>query len=252
MREDNAILKKASAFFARQLLKDLHLVGGYDQLYPKVRDFMRDHLFAHPVDLSDPVVLRNLSEPDVCKTIFDRFRSAINALTIREAGTSRIEGHIRLRDTRPFRTEPRRYLQSKRSVFNKIVGEKNADSLELDFAAFLDSVPDVQAFAKNYMAVGFKIDYVTAAGELSNYIPDFIVRTADGKVWLVETKGREEIDIPQKMARLKSWCADATAAAATEGGPAYGFVYVDLAGFEKYKPASFAALAASFREYQDA
>jgi type III restriction enzyme len=34
-----------SAFFARQLLKDLCLVGGYDQLYPKVRDFMRDHLF---------------------------------------------------------------------------------------------------------------------------------------------------------------------------------------------------------------
>ena len=29
------------AFFARQLLKDLRLVGGYDVLYPKVRDFMR-------------------------------------------------------------------------------------------------------------------------------------------------------------------------------------------------------------------
>ena len=26
------------AFFARQLLKDLRLVGGYDQLYPKVQD----------------------------------------------------------------------------------------------------------------------------------------------------------------------------------------------------------------------
>ena len=33
------------AFFARQLLKDLRLVGGYDQLYPKVKTFMRDHLF---------------------------------------------------------------------------------------------------------------------------------------------------------------------------------------------------------------
>ena len=33
------------AFFARQLLKDLRLVGGYDLLYPKVRDFIRDHLF---------------------------------------------------------------------------------------------------------------------------------------------------------------------------------------------------------------
>ena len=49
------------AFFARQLLKDLRLVGGYDLLYPT---FLREHLFqASPVDLEDPVVLRNLSEP---------------------------------------------------------------------------------------------------------------------------------------------------------------------------------------------
>ncbi len=33
------------AYFARQLLKDLTLVSGYDQLYPKVKTFMRDHLF---------------------------------------------------------------------------------------------------------------------------------------------------------------------------------------------------------------
>ena len=39
------------AFFARQLLKDLKLVGGYDQLYPKVRDFMRYHLFDRVVEL---------------------------------------------------------------------------------------------------------------------------------------------------------------------------------------------------------
>jgi type III restriction enzyme len=56
------------AFFARQLLKDLRLVGGYDLLYPKVRDFMRDHLFDRPVDLEDPVTLRNLSEPEVGKS----------------------------------------------------------------------------------------------------------------------------------------------------------------------------------------
>ena len=31
-------------FFARQLLKDLRLVGGYDVLYGKVKTFMREHL----------------------------------------------------------------------------------------------------------------------------------------------------------------------------------------------------------------
>jgi len=240
------------AYFARQLLKEMHLVGGYDQLYPKVREFLRDHLFNRPVDLEDPVILRNLSEPEACKIVFDSFRTAINALTIRESGTSRIEGHIRLRDTKPFRTDPRRFLPVKRSVFNRIVGEANYDGLELGFAAFLENTaPDVQSFAKNYMAVGFKLDYVKADGELSNYIPDFIVRTTDSRVWIVETKGREELDLPQKMARLRQWCIDATEASRPLGGPQYGFVYVDQESFERHRPKSFAALVSAFREFQE-
>jgi len=238
------------AFFARQLLKDLRLVGGYDQLYPKVKTFIRDQLFFNPVDLEDPVILRNLSEPEVGKVLFDCFRGAINGLTIRDSGSSRIEGHIRLRDTRPFRTEPRGFLQSKKSVFNRIVGESNADGLELAFASFLESVADVQAFGKNYMAVGFKLDYVKANGELSTYTPDFMVRTTDKSVWIVETKGREEIDLPQKMARLRQWCEDATEASMDQGGIHYGFVYVDQESFTQHKPASFAGLVSTFREYQ--
>ncbi len=238
------------AFFARQLLKDLRLVGGYDQLYPKVKTFIRDHLFTSVVDLDDPVILRNLSEPEVSKVLFDSFRAAINALTIYEGGCSRIDGHIRLRDTRPFRTEPRGFVQAKKSVFNRIVGEANADSLELDFAAFLEAASDVQAFGKNYMAVGFKIEYVRANGELSTYTPDFIVRITDGGVWIVETKGREELDLPQKMARLRQWCEDATEATKDDGGPEYHFVYVDQESFEKHKPSSFAGLVSAFREYQ--
>ncbi len=239
------------AFFARQLLKDLRLVGGYDQLYPKVRTFLNDHLFDRPVNLEDPVVLRNLSEPEAGKILFDHFRKAINALTIKDHGTSRIEGHIRLRDTRPFRTEPRGFLVPKRSVFNRIVGESSADGLELAFAAFLDKAPDVAAFGKNYLAVGFKLDYVKADGDLSTYIPDFVVRTTDGGIWIVETKGREELDLPQKMGRLRQWCADATAASNAIAGPAYDFVYVDQSGFEQHKPSSFAGLAATFRDYRE-
>ena len=239
------------AFFTRQLLKDLHLVGGYDQLYPKVKTFIREDLFTSTVDLEDPVILRNLSEPAVAKTLFDHFRAAINVLTIYESGSSRIDGYIRLRDTRPFRTEPRGFLPAKKSVFNRIVGEAGADRLELAFAAFLESAPDVQAFGKNYLAVGFKIEYVRANGELSTYTPDFLVRTTAGDVWVVETKGREELDLPQKMARLRQWCEDATEAAKDEGGPTYHFVYVDQEGFEKFKPTTFGGLVSVFREYQE-
>jgi type III restriction enzyme len=243
-------------FFARQLLKELRLVGGYDVLYGKVKTFLREHLFEgssinSPVNLEDPQVLRNLSEPDAGKILFDSFKAGINTLTVQDKGSTRIEDRIRLRDTRPFRTEHRPYIPARKSLFNKIVGEPNADGLELAFAKFLDDAPDVAAFAKNYLAVGFKVEYVKANGDLSNYIPDFIVKTTNGTVWIVETKGRAELDLPQKMKRLAQWCADATTASAAEGGPAYGFVYVDQEGFERNPPNTFAALMASFTEYQE-
>jgi type III restriction enzyme len=239
------------AFFARQLLKTLRLVGGYEVLYPQMKVFIRDHLFeGAPVDLESAVVLRNLSEPEVGKVIHDAFKAAINALTIQEAGTSRIEDYIRLRHMRPFRTEQRRYVAATKSVFNRIVGEANAGGLELAFAAFLEAASDVEAFAKNYLAVGFKLDYVRADGDLSNYTPDFITRTSDGVVWIVETKGREEIDVPQKMRRLRQWCEDATTASAGEDGHVYRYVFVDEEGFTRHPPKTMAALAASFHEYQ--
>lgn len=239
------------AFFARQLLKDMRLVGGYDALYPKVRDFLRDDLFtASPVNLEDPIVLRNLSEPEPGKILFDSFKKAINALTVQDSGNARIEDRIRLRDTRPFRTESRPYLITRKSVFNRMVAEPHAGGFELAFAKFLEDAPDVVSFAKNYLAVGFKIDYVRADGDLSNYLPDFIVKTKDGIVWIVETKGRVELDVPQKMQRLAQWCMDATAADASERDVKYGFVYVDQAGFETHKPRDFAGLAAVFRDYQ--
>ena len=66
----------------------------------------------------------------------------------------------------------------------------------------------------------------------------------------METKGREELDVPQKMARLRQWCVDATAASTAEEGTRYGFIYVDQESFKKHKPTTFAGLVSAFREYQ--
>jgi type III restriction enzyme len=124
----------------------------------------------------------------------------------------------------------------------------NSGGFELAFATFLEAAPDVKAFTKNYLAIGFKFDYVKANGDLSNYIPDFIVRSGDNTVWIIETKGREELDLPQKMARLQQWCVDATAA--EENGIQYDFIYVDQTSFEKHKPVTLADLVTSFTEYK--
>lgn len=240
-------------FFASQLLKDLRLVGGYDILYGKVKTFMRDNLFeSSPVDLENPVVLRNLSEPDAGKILYDSFKSAINALTVEKIGTTRIEDRISLKNTRPFRTDFRQNLDATKSIFNKVVAEPHSGGLEMKFAAFLEAAPDVEAFTKNYLAIGFKIDYVRKDGDLSNYFPDFIVRDKSGKVWIIETKGREEIDLPQKMERLRQWCEDANAAEEADGNKQrYDFAFVDQSSFDQHQPKTFAALTSSFTEYKD-
>jgi type III restriction enzyme len=54
-------------------MQDLRLVSGYDVLYGKVKAFIRDALFEHPVELDDPNTLRNLSELAATKTVIETF-----------------------------------------------------------------------------------------------------------------------------------------------------------------------------------
>jgi type III restriction enzyme len=141
-------------------------------------------------------------------------------------------------------TKDQGYLIPKKSIFNKIIGDSH---LELLFARFLEDCPDVLAYAKNYMAVHFKLDYVNADGDISNYYPDFLLKVSATNVFVVETKGQEDLDVPLKMARLKQWCADINQA---QSDVVYDFVYVDQESFEKYKPGSFKELVKGFLEYK--
>jgi len=119
--------------------------------------------------------------------------------------------------------------------------------LELRFAGFLEDCSDVLSYAKNYLAVHFKLDYVNSDGDISNYYPDFLVKLTDGRIVVVETKGQEDLDVPLKVQRIRQWCEDING---MQSDVMYDFVYVDEEGFKKYEPKSFADLLASFREYK--
>ena len=231
-------------YFSQTIMKELRLVSGYDVLYGKVKAFVQDQLFDRPVDLEDPNTLRNLSEIAATKTLIETFKKAINNLTIMDKGDAEIRDTIKLRQTRPFMTKEQSYLVPSKSVFNRIIGDSK---LELDFARFLEDSADVLAYAKNYLAVRFKLDYVNADGDISNYYPDFVVKVSDKKTFIIETKGREDLDVPLKMRRLRQWCEDINRA---QTDVAYDYVYVDEDSFEKYNPSSFRDLAANFREYR--
>ncbi len=232
-------------YFAQSIMKDLRLVSGYDVLYGKVKAFVQEELFDRPVELEDPNTLRNLSELAATKTLIETFKKAINALTVRDKGDAEIRDTIKLRQTRPFVAKDQGYLVPKKSVFNRIIGDSQ---LELRFAAFLEDCSDVVSYAKNYLAVHFKLDYVNADGDISNYYPDFMVKLSDKRIVIVETKGQEDLDVPLKMARLRQWCEDINR---VQTDVEYDFVYVDEESFEKYKPTSFRQLLEGFKEYKE-
>jgi type III restriction enzyme len=231
-------------YFAHAIMRDLRLISGYDVLYGKVKSFVQNDLFEKVVDLEAPNTLRNLSELEATKTLTETFKKAINALTVQDKGDAEIRDSIKLRQTRPFVAKDQGYLIPKKSVFNKIIGDSH---FELLFARFLEDCDDVVSYAKNYMAVHFKLDYVNADGDISNYYPDFLVKLSANALCIVETKGLEDLDVPLKMARLKQWCEDINR---VQAKVRYSFVFVDQSSFEKYRPTTFKALVGGFTEYQ--
>ena len=92
------------------------------------------------------------------------------------------------------------------------------------------------------------MDYVKANGDISNYIPDFLVKKSPSEIYAVETKGRVDEDVPHKMERLKQWCADVNRA---QSAVKFDFVYVDEESFAQHKPRDFASLAAAFTGYKE-
>ncbi len=231
-------------YFTQTIMKDLRLISGYDVLYGKIKVFVQNELFDNQVDLETSNTLRNLSELAATKTLIETFKKAINALTVQEKGDAEIRDTIKLRQTRPFIVKDQGYLIPKKSVFNRIIGDSQ---FELEFAGFLERCPDVVSFAKNYLAVHFKLDYVNAHGDISNYYPDFFVKLSGKHVVIVETKGQEDLDVPPKIARLSQWCEDINR---VQSDVKYDFVFVDEESFEKYKPTSFQQLLNGFKQYK--
>lgn len=232
------------AFFAQNIKNDLKLVGGYDVLYGKVKAFIRDYLFGRTIALEDANTLRSLSELAATKTIIETFKKAINDLTVQDKGGAEIRDHIKLRNTRPFVTKDQGYVMAKKSVFNRIVGDSH---FEVQFAAFLEDCDDIVSYAKNYFAVNFKLDYVNADGEISNYYPDFIVKVSEKEVVIVETKGQEDLDVPLKMRRLQVWCEDINA---LQDQVRFDYVFVPQEDYEEYRPRTFADVMKGFKEYK--
>ena len=220
-------------YFTQVIMKDMRLVSGYDVLYSKVKEFVRENLFEHEIELDDLNILRNLSELEVNKTIIQSFKKQINDLTVLDKGEAEIRDYIKISQCRPFVAKNQGYIVPRKSPFNKIIGDSH---FELEFANFLEGCEDIVSYVKNYFAVHFRIDYRNADGAISDFYPDFVVKVSKKEMCVVETKGREDLDDPLKIERLKVWCKDVNA---TQNEVKYTAVYIKQEEYEKYKPKTF-------------
>ncbi|WP_446787545.1 DEAD/DEAH box helicase family protein [Macellibacteroides fermentans] len=232
-------------YFTQVIMRELRLISGYDILYEKVKIFIVKYLFEEEVDLENLNILRNLSELEATKTIIQTFKKKINELTVQDKGEAEIRDYIQVSKCRPFVAKDQGYMVPKKSVFNKVIGDSQ---LELDFASFLENCDDIISYVKNYFAVHFKIDYVNSTGDISNYYPDFIIKKTIDEIYIVETKGLEDLDVPLKIKRLDQWCKDINS---RQQNIKFDWVFVEQEEFEKYRPSSFEELLNNFSKYKD-
>ena len=195
-------------YFVKSLMKELRIVGGREILYEKLKYYIINYLFAVPVDLNDSNIIRNLSEDNVRNPLIELFVKTISLLEDEPVGLSEVIYYIKFSKVRPIELSRRDYLVSSKSIFDRVVCD-NDD--ELKFASFLDRTSDVKSFIKNQVGSQFfSVEYINSRGSLSLYYPDFIVEDDEGKIWIIETKGSEDLEVLPKWNRLVMWCQDAT------------------------------------------
>jgi type III restriction enzyme len=89
---------------------------------------------------------------------------------------------------------------------------------------------------------GFAIEYTDAVNNLRYYEPDFVAVATDGTHYLIETKGREDIDVAHKDRAAKIWCENATFLTGTP----WTYVKVPQVEFTKLQPNELAELRLVF------
>lgn len=202
-------------YYTRQTAKEAgveRLAGTFATLAPMVRDYLKERVFQRPVELDDKVILRRLAENDAQALVTGAFVQAIRALAITEREPTIEESALRVSDTPPFPWS-RATVDGKKTVFNLTPVDS---SLESRFAMFLDKATDVAAWAKLTMNSRFALEYISQAGVLRYYYPDFVLRLTDDTCLIVETKGQEDLDVAHKDRRARRWCADASRLAGRE------------------------------------
>jgi type III restriction enzyme len=149
---------------------------------------MAEGSFGERVALDEPAMIKAIGSNVAQYVTVKTFVEALRKLVISELEPQLLHAGRLLSETPPFPWS-RATMAAGKSIFNLV---PCANEFEKEFAQFLEKASDVQRFAKLPEQFGFAIEYTDSAGNLRYYEPDFVVLTADGLHYIVETKGLED------------------------------------------------------------
>ncbi len=221
-------------YYARRISQNIKLPSQFSILAPKIRDFFERKAFGKEVDLKDENVIKAISSNIASYVVVKEFEKALREIVIENKEPQLLSASRLLSSTPPFPTS-KKVLEAKKSIFNYTPCDND---FELNFAKFLEKAEDIKAFAKLPEQFGFCIQYTDTIANIRNYFPDFIAIADDNINWIIETKGREDIEVRLKDNAAINWCNTATELT----GEIWKYIKVPQKDFEQLHPDNFEEL----------
>lgn len=196
------------SYYAGLILRECKIPARVHEFIPKLDEYIKTRLFSRPLDeklIENPKFLSQLIERNIITYLLTLFPRIINTLTIVPQDVKFGQIVKKASSIEPFLTRKKVY-KAEKCLLNLV---PVANDLEERFCRFLDSAPDVKSFIKNDTNLNFIIEYVNENKGISYYMPDFIV-VSDKGMFLVETKGEEDISVELKDRRAAEWSEDAS------------------------------------------
>jgi len=193
-----------------RVCKEARIDGHFAVIYPLLRKYLKYVFFGQEVDLDNKKIRRLLTDSRNTAEIIKTLAKAIGDKSITTTAVKMKSDPLRLSELDGFYWK-RMWVELDKTIFNIT---PCFNDFEKHFAQFLDYANDISKFAKLAETyTKFSIEYINHKGAISYYYPDFMVEQKKGNeviMWLIETKGWEQEDVPLKDARAERWCEDAT------------------------------------------
>lgn len=228
----------AVSYYVKQLETICKLRGLHSILAPLIQTFLETILFEPKTNLFDLALVARLADSDVGEHLRAVFVPLIRSRTTTTESRLAAAAPKSLNTWKPYQvtlSERRPALEAAKTLFNLVTCNRE---LEVAVAKFCDRAPDVVAFAKNAGSQCLRVDYLAQGDRLAFYTPDFFARALDGHYYLIETKGREDRDVPLKAKAAIAWCE----AASTETVQ-WHYLYIPQGVFERMAGDTIAELA---------